>query len=235
MSVNVRSDLGTISFLLIYCPPSVHTDYDDWLTIFDLVNLHPYPIICGDFNAHHESWGAMRSEPRGRYLSSVAADQGSVVLNYSLPTFSPFDRRQQSYLDLIFNLSEIHHLFTLEVTGDHFGSDHVLITSSLSCEPSYCRASSIRYNVQNVGWSSFRFCLRLFNSFFMNSLFPEAWRKTRVIFIPKPGGKGFRPISLTSVLSKLMERIIHRRLEHFVDQSCCCFSYREKGTIFLEC
>lgn len=434
--VNVSSDLGMVSFLLVYCPPNVHTDYDDWLAIFDLVNSLSNPIVCGDFNAHHESWGSARSESRGRHLSSVAADQGFIVLNDSLPTFSPLDHRNQSNLDLIFVLPEIHHLFTWDVTGDHFGSDHVLITSSFSCEPSYCKASTIRYNVRSVDWSLFReradecvtglsvaldsgdsplgiydafvsgmvnsveasggflpslssrkcksrplwwspecdvaierrresnraywrnqtrenelearrvdlevkwflrnrkrdsfrsmcnelspdvglaktwsvvrslksgprgprfsqdssrspeieklqddlvaeeippvsvpryaevdescifnspfswhefraalmreniksapgtdyvtwewlralslraqhFCLKLFNIFFVNSLFPEAWRNTRVIFIPKPGGKGFRPISLTSVLSKLMERLVHRRLEHFVEQ-----------------
>lgn len=89
-------------------------------------------------------------------MSSVAENQGFVVLNDTYPKFSPFDQRNQSNLDLIFTLSENHHLFTWKVTGDHFGSDHVLITSSLSCEPSFCKASSIRYNVQKVDWSKFK-------------------------------------------------------------------------------
>ena len=35
-----------------------------------------------------------------------------------------------------------------------------------------------------------------------------------MIFLPKPGGRGHRPISLTSSISKLFERMVHRRLEH---------------------
>lgn len=94
------------------------------------------------------------------------------------------------------------------------------------------RSALIRGNIKSapgtdyVTWEWLRalslksqgFCLRLLNDFFINSLFPEAWRNTRVIFIPKPGGKGCHPISLTSVLSKLMERIVHRRLEHLVER-----------------
>lgn len=56
--------------------------------------------------------------------------------------------------------------------------------------------------------------LELFNRFFLGSEFPTDWRNTNVIFIPKPGGKSFRPISLTSTLCKLFERIVHKRLEH---------------------
>ena len=58
------------------------------------------------------------------------------------------------------------------------------------------------------------FILYLFNSI----SFPASWRDTYVIFIPKPGGRGYRPISLTSSVCKLFARIVHRRLEHQVEQ-----------------
>jgi ribonuclease HI len=47
---------------------------------------------------------------------------------------------------------------------------------------------------------------------------PKKWRKTRVVFIPKPGkdsydrASSWRPISLTSFLLKTMERVIDRYL-----------------------
>lgn len=47
---------------------------------------------------------------------------------------------------------------------------------------------------------------------------PEMWRKARVVFIPKPGRdtyaqpRSFRPISLTSFLLKLLEKIIERHI-----------------------
>ena len=58
------------------------------------------------------------------------------------------------------------------------------------------------------------FVLSLFNRMLRASLCPSSWRDTYVIFIPKPGEKGYRRISLTSSMSKLFERMVHRRLEH---------------------
>ena len=58
------------------------------------------------------------------------------------------------------------------------------------------------------------FVLSLFNYMLRASSFPSSRRNTYVIFILKPGGKGHRPISLTSSMSKLFERMVYRRLEH---------------------
>lgn len=57
----------------------------------------------------------------------------------------------------------------------------------------------------------------LFNDFFVSSTFPEDWIRVFVKFIPKSGGKGYRPILLTSALGKLMERLVHFGLEHFIE------------------
>lgn len=57
------------------------------------------------------------------------------------------------------------------------------------------------------------------NECFVTSSFPESWRTAIVKFIPKPGGKGLRPISLTSCLGKLTERMVQRRLDHFVEHN----------------
>jgi hypothetical protein len=48
---------------------------------------------------------------------------------------------------------------------------------------------------------------------------PQVWKTTEVIFIPKPGKNGhicaedFRPISLTSFLLKILERLVDRYLK----------------------
>ena len=62
------------------------------------------------------------------------------------------------------------------------------------------------------GMYSFKLCL--FNCMFRDSSFPPSWRDTYVILLPKPGGKGHRPISLTYSISRLFERMVHRRLKH---------------------
>lgn len=53
--------------------------------------------------------------------------------------------------------------------------------------------------------------------FFVSSRFPESWRDVLVRFVPKPSGKGYRVISLTSSIGKLMEMMVHHRLEHFIE------------------
>ena len=53
-------------------------------------------------------------------------------------------------------------------------------------------------------------CLNLMLS---HGEFPEAWKHTLVVPIPKPGG-GWRPISLLNNLSKVVDKILSRRLAH---------------------
>lgn len=55
------------------------------------------------------------------------------------------------------------------------------------------------------------------NGCFIASQFPEDWRRSLIKFISKPNGKGYRPISLISAMGKLMERLVHRRMEHFIE------------------
>ena len=48
---------------------------------------------------------------------------------------------------------------------------------------------------------------------------PTGWRNAKVIFIPKPGKdnytlpRSFRPITLSNVMLKVMERVVQRDLE----------------------
>jgi len=54
--------------------------------------------------------------------------------------------------------------------------------------------------------------LDIFNEMFANGLFPDSWRDSLVIFVPKPNGNGLRPIALTSCFLKIFEKMICRRL-----------------------
>lgn len=52
---------------------------------------------------------------------------------------------------------------------------------------------------------------------------PQDWRHAEIITIPKPGKKptldALRPISLTSCLGKLYERVIHTRLQNYIEDN----------------
>lgn len=62
--------------------------------------------------------------------------------------------------------------------------------------------------IRKLPQTTFDFLLELFYRFFLSSEFTTDWRNTA----------HFRPIHLTSTLCKLFERIIHKRLEHFVER-----------------
>ena len=63
----------------------------------------------------------------------------------------------------------------------------------------------------------------MFSSCLELGYFPAAWKNAKTILIPKPGkdareAKNFRPISLLSCVSKLLERIIARRLSQYMEE-----------------
>ncbi|XP_046684667.1 uncharacterized protein LOC124370426 [Homalodisca vitripennis] len=66
--------------------------------------------------------------------------------------------------------------------------------------------------------------LSLYNRVFEGQTFPLAWRKSHVIPLYKPGQdklspSRYRPISLTSCLSKVLERMVNRRLIWFLEKN----------------
>ena len=65
--------------------------------------------------------------------------------------------------------------------------------------------------------------LATFNSLWETGTFPAAWRQATVVPILKPGKSGhnplhYRPISLTSSLCKLMEKMVNVRLSWFLER-----------------
>ena len=56
--------------------------------------------------------------------------------------------------------------------------------------------------------------LRLFNKSSSLVTLPSSWKHSLLVPIPKPGNNGYRPISLLSCLSKVMEILILNRLTH---------------------
>ena len=67
------------------------------------------------------------------------------------------------------------------------------------------------------------FLLQIFIKSWNEGYLPKQWKKANVKFLKTPGKpnynnpSSYRPISLTSIIGKLMERIITSRLEGFVE------------------
>ena len=66
--------------------------------------------------------------------------------------------------------------------------------------------------------------LNISNKIWTTQAFPDSWSLATVIPIPKPGKdhtdpNNYRPISLTSCLCKLMEKMVNKRLMWFLEHS----------------
>ena len=61
----------------------------------------------------------------------------------------------------------------------------------------------------------------IFRKIVQSGIFPKCWKITSVIPIPKEGSscqpRDYRPISITSILSKVFERLLARRLREFIE------------------
>ncbi|CAB0029393.1 unnamed protein product [Trichogramma brassicae] len=59
--------------------------------------------------------------------------------------------------------------------------------------------------------------LDIFNEMYTLEVYPEAWKEVFVFLIPKPGGQGLRPVSLTSCFCKLFETMMKNRLQWWAE------------------
>ena len=72
-------------------------------------------------------------------------------------------------------------------------------------------------------------CL-MFNKLVGNGHFPSCWKVAHVTAIPKTGtaklAKDFRPISITSNVGKVLERVIYNKLIYFLDDNNLIYKYQ---------
>ena len=80
------------------------------------------------------------------------------------------------------------------------------------------------FMLQNASESAIQLLLSIFNEIWSTNTFPDSWRIAEVIPILKQGKNpllitNYRPISLTSVLCKVFERIVNNRLTWFLESN----------------
>ena len=78
--------------------------------------------------------------------------------------------------------------------------------------------------LQNLGGKGKSVVLKLFNKTWTEGTLPKAWKLATITPVLKPGKKAnepksYRPISLTSCLGKLCERILNSRLYWWLESS----------------
>lgn len=71
--------------------------------------------------------------------------------------------------------------------------------------------------IKELPLSAVRLVLFIFNGILRVGYFPSSWKRSEIVMIPKPGKdptqvKSYRPISLLSILSKMFETILLRKI-----------------------
>ena len=146
LAVTVRVGGVDTSVACVYVRPSLRCDYAFVPRL--AAALTADCIVCGDFNAHHNSWGCGLTDLRGRCLSDAIATTGLSILNTGEPTFVRRNTRP-STIDLALVSQSCSYIWTR--APDTAGSDHYPIALS-PCHPS--RGAKRVYSV--VRWHVFR-------------------------------------------------------------------------------
>ena len=99
-----------------------------------------------------------------------------------------------------------------------------LKTALSQCQDSAPGPDDIPYAfLRHMSDTAFTFLLDLFNFIWRSGDFPSSWSVAVVIPIPKPGKDrlhrtNYRPISLTSCICKLMEKMVNARLIYYLER-----------------
>lgn len=77
--------------------------------------------------------------------------------------------------------------------------------------------------IKNLCQDMKRYTLEIYNKIWSERVFPSSWRNALIVPIPKPGkpkdiSSSYRPISLTSCVCKVLERMISKRLTWIIEK-----------------
>ena len=78
--------------------------------------------------------------------------------------------------------------------------------------------------IRQLSQNSINYLLNFYNYIFLNDTFPEKWKESIIIPILKPGKdptetSSYRPIALISCLSKILEKILNKRLMWYLEKN----------------
>lgn len=71
--------------------------------------------------------------------------------------------------------------------------------------------------IRNLPEAVHKKILKIFNEIMNEGHFPTSWKEFAVLMMPKPGKKGYRPISLTQNMLKFLECLVKGRIEWYVE------------------
>ena len=124
---------------------------------------HMPVLLCGDFNAHHESWSRGLANPAGRQVRSFCDVHDLTVLNSLFCPMASTLSARESTVDLVVS-SHPHHFTSLTCEPDlPLSSDHVpLVLRGGDAGSGAARAPAVEYSrwdIEHADWPMFRLLL----------------------------------------------------------------------------
>ena len=142
----------------------------------------------------------------------------SVFQKHSCPPSICFESNQTPYYTFD-NQNESFFALNSDITREEVENSLSMIKSSKS--PGTDRI--LNEMLKSTSLEITPFLISLFNHNFRKHIFPNEWKKSIIVPIHKKGNvnvcSSFRPISLTSLLSKTYTNILNKRLTNFVESN----------------
>ncbi|XP_064475827.1 uncharacterized protein LOC135389725 [Ornithodoros turicata] len=231
-----------------------NTCYANWKK-YQIVKASLKRTISAAKQAFHNGHNSFLSHPRHRkalhrHIAFIRSQRSCSPSD--LAVLSDADAHQRLEDVAIGLAARFHNTVPLPPTPPSPGSSHpdfVAVTSAeLDCIVRALPATAPGPDGVSAGvikslWSSHpRALLDIINTSLETSWIPSAWKAARVVLLKKVASKGLaldniRPIALTSVLCKTVERVIHRRLSDFVDSAgvynCSQIGFRSRCSVWM--
>lgn len=120
---------SSINFCVVstYIPPNINFSDFQLDNILNCIS-HNNILFCGDFNAHHISWGCSRIDTRGRRILNLFENRNLVLLNDGSMTYFG---SSQSALDLTFCSPSLSLRASWTATNDTLGSSHCIVLTKI--------------------------------------------------------------------------------------------------------
>lgn len=63
-----------------------------------------------------------------------------------------------------------------------------------------------------------RWWTKFYNTFLNMGYFPKPWKTAKIIWLPKPGNNGVRPISLLPIMGKILDKLLAKRTQFHLEK-----------------
>lgn len=134
--------LSGVSFIIASCyrpPDAQRISPDDWGKFF--LQFKGNFLFCGDFNAHHPSWGDQRACSMGNSIVEGLDLSKGIVLNDGSPSFHSAVHKTNTCIDISIAHEHILSKIFWSVGNDLWGSDHfpifISINANVNRRPTY--------------------------------------------------------------------------------------------------